>query len=140
MTLSNNEIGKAWTLQVLAQLSDAWPRRVDFNALDLATKTEVGPEIDEEAEELFDDLFRWLRNEGFVSFTQDGEGWVVDVQLTSRAMEAIGHALPTDKEAVGTQLKKIAAGAGSETGRAIIAETVGQFIGAAARGFTGGGA
>lgn len=99
----------------------------------------MGPEIDEEAEELFDDLFRWLRNEGFVSFTQDGEGWVVDVQLTSRAMEAIGHALPTDKGAVGTQLKKIAAGAGSETGRAIIAETVSQFIGAA-RGYTGGGA
>ena len=122
---------------MLAQLSDAWPRRVDFNALDLGTKTEARPEVEEEAEELFDDLFRWLRNEGFVTFIQDGEGWAVDVQITSKAMDAIGHAMPTDKGPVGTQLQKIAAGAGPETGRAIIAETVGQLIGAAARAFTG---
>lgn len=139
MALSNNDIGKTWTLHTLAQLSDVWPRRLDFNSLDLGTQTGVRPESEQEVEEVFDDLFRWLRHEGFVSFTQDGEGWAADVQLTSKAMEAIGHALPTDKGAVGKQLRAIAAGAGSEVGRAVIAETVGLFIGAAARGFAGGG-
>jgi len=138
MSLTNNEIGKTWTLYALGQLSEAWPRRLDFNGMDLSVQCGVGPDLGDEAE-LFDDLFLWLKNEGFVHFTQDSEGEAYGVHLTSKAMDAIGHAMPTDKGAVGTQLKTIAAGAGSTAGQAVIAETIGQLIGAAARGFAGGG-
>ncbi|MEC5292992.1 MULTISPECIES: hypothetical protein [unclassified Aurantimonas] len=136
--MTNNDIGKTWTLYALGQLSEAWPRRLDFNALDLGTETGVGTELDSESEEVFDDLFRWLMSEGFVHFKQGSEGAAYGVQLTTKAMDAIGHTLPTTKGAVGTQLKTIAAGAGSAAGQAIIAETIGQLIGAAARSFAGG--
>ena len=138
MTQTNNEIGRAWTLYVLGQLSDTWPRRVDFNAEDLVERTELGSDLEEdEANEMFDDLFRWLQSERFIAFNQAGEGWVVDVALTTKAMDAIGHAIPTDNGAAGTRLKKIVGGAGSTAGQAIISETIGQIIGAAARSFNG---
>lgn len=140
MEPTNNEVGNAWTLYVLGQLSEAWPRRVDFNAMDLSTETGMAPVLDREVEETFDDLFRWLKSEGFIEYSQDGEGWVVDVNITTKAMDAIGHALPTAKNGAGAHLKKIAVGAGSTAGQAVIAETIGQVIGAAARSFAGGGA
>lgn len=141
MDVDDPEVGKVWTLHVLGQLSEAWPRRVSFNAMDMGNETSVAPIIDSELDDIFFGIFDWLRNEGFVRYANNsmGDGWVVDVQITAKAMDAIGHALPTEKGKAGKQLKSIAAGAGTVAGQAAISETVGLFIGAATRGLLGGG-
>jgi hypothetical protein len=134
---TNNEVGEAWTLFVLGELADEWPRRVDFNAMDLETATGIGPRKD--AEELFDDLFLWLRDQRLISFTQVAdEGNAFDVSLTDRGFDAIGHSLGIEKRKTGSMLKKIAAGAATEAGRTTITETIGQLIGALVRGVAGG--
>lgn len=141
MAVEEAEVGKVWTLYILGQLAESWPRRVSFNAMDLSTKTGVEPVLEGDLDETFFGTLDWLRNEGLIRYQDNmlGDGWVEDVQITAKAMDAIGHALPTEKSGVGKHLKTIAAGAGSAAGQAVISETVGLFIGAAARGFTGGG-
>lgn len=141
MAVEEPEVGKVWTLYILGQLAEAWPKRVSFNAMDLSTKTGVEPVLDSDLDETFFGTFDWLRNEGFVRFQDNmlGEGWVEDVQITAKAMDAIGHALPTDQGKVGKQLKSIAAGAGTAAGQAAISETMGLVVGAAARALLGGG-
>jgi hypothetical protein len=142
MAVEEAEVGKVWTLYILGQLAESWPRRVSFNAMDLSTKTGVEPMLESDLDETFFGTLDWLRNEGFVRYQDNmmGEGWVEDVQITAKAMDAIGHALPTYKGQVGKHLKTIAAGAGSAAGQAAISETMGLVVGAAARAFLGGGA
>lgn len=135
---TNNEIGEAWTLYILGQLAEEWPRRVDFNAMDLGTRTESSPLGDEE--DLFDHLMEWLRDHGLIGFNQAIEGNAYDVWITDRGLGIIGHTLDIEKRQWGPKLKTLAKGAASETGRAAIAETVGLLIGATARGFSGAGA
>ncbi len=136
--MTNNEIGNAWMLHVFGQLSEAWPHGVDLSSDDLVTATGVGPDNEDAVTEMFDNLLAWLRDEGLVRFTQSTEGAAYDVQLTVKAMDLIGHTMPTDNGPAGAQLKTIAADVGTTAGRAAIAETVGQLIGAAARTFAGG--
>lgn len=127
---TNREIGHAWTAHILGELFDEWPRRVDFNAMDIETSTEVGPRKD--GEDFFDHLFEWLKDEGFVRFTQATEGNVYDVSLTEKGVNILGQKLGIEaKEPIGTQLKGIAKSAGSEAGRAAISEAVGYVIGGA---------
>lgn len=132
---SNREIGQAWTAFILGELFEEWPRKVDFNAMDLATATGLGPVTDEE--EMFDGLFDWLRDEGFVRFEQRTEGNVYAVTLTKRGIDVLRQNLGVDlKEPLGSKLRSMAKSAGSQAGRAAIGEAIGQVIGAAMRAMT----
>lgn len=127
---SNREIGQAWAAHVLGELFDAWPRRVDFNAMDIETATEIGPKS--EPEDFFDHLFDWLRDEGFVRFGQGTEGNVYDVALTEKGVSILGQNLGIAAgEPIGLRLKGIAKNAASEAGRAAISEAVGYVLGGA---------
>ncbi len=142
MQYDDTEVGKAWTLYILGTLAEDWPRRVSFDANILIENTQVHPRGSSDVDETFYGLIDWLENEGLIRFDRKtlGDSWVEDVQITAKAMDAIGHALPTAKGGAGAHLKSIAVGAGSEAGKAAIAETVGLVIGAAVRSFTGAGA
>jgi hypothetical protein len=85
---TNNEVGAAWTAYILGELYADWPRRCDFNCMDVGRAVDVSPRV--EAEELFDDLLMWLKDSGFVAFSQATEGQAFDVALTERGFAILG--------------------------------------------------
>ena len=138
---TNREIGQAWTAYMLGELYEEWPRQLDFNSLDLGTKTGIEPRKD--PEEMFDHLVEWLRDNHLIRFKGwEGEGSVSGVSLTERGVAILGEDLGLQKEAtkepIGSVLKRVAKGAASEAGRAAIAETMGTLIGSAAKALGGG--
>lgn len=80
-------------------LADEWPRRIGFDTNLLIENTEVRPLGLSDLDETFYGLIDWLATEGFIRFDrkEQGESWVEDVQITAKAMDAIGHALPTER-------------------------------------------
>ena len=70
--VANRDIGNAWTAHILGVLFENWPKRQDFNALDLSTKALALPR--DEEEELFDDLIRFLADENYIRVGQSSEG------------------------------------------------------------------
>jgi hypothetical protein len=67
-TTSNGEVGKVWTAYIVGELYELWPRRRDFNSLDVSVATGDEPRAD--PEEFFDDLMMWLKDNDFVRFRQ----------------------------------------------------------------------
>lgn len=71
----------------------------------------------------------WLREEGFIRGSdQDGD------QLTTKALLAMNAKPEALDKPLGVKLGDAVKSAGTETGRAVICETVGQILGAAAKG------
>ncbi|MEY9785420.1 hypothetical protein [Sinorhizobium fredii] len=130
---TNREIGQAWTAYILGELFESWPRRLDLNRMDLETKTSIGPR--DEPEAMFDDLVAWLSDNNLIALQDWGDGNAYNVSLTDRGLAILGESLGLEQKPVGSVLRKVASGAASETGRALIAETVGLIIGSAGRAF-----
>ncbi|MFK8017017.1 MAG: hypothetical protein AB8G17_16450, partial [Gammaproteobacteria bacterium] len=77
---------------------------------------------------------QWLQDEGFIrGGDENGKG---QFQLTSQALSAMNATPSGLDEPLGTKLSEAVKSAGAETGRAVICETVGQILGAAAKGFS----
>lgn len=130
---SDSEVGGAWTAYVLGELFDKWPRRLDFNALDVASVT-ISPRND--PEELFDDLFNWLNANGYIHIGQDaGEGHALLVSLTNQGFSILGQKPKGFEQPLGRKLKTAAAAIGSQTGGAVISELIGTMVGAASKQF-----
>lgn len=133
--MTNNEIGNAWALFVLGDLAEAWPRTRDYYAEGLIEATSATPEDDVGA--FLNDLFAWMKTEGFIDVPTDTDGSAFDVSITSKGLDAIGRKMNVGRSQVGATLKRIAGGGASEVGRSAIAETMGLLIGAAAKGLAG---
>lgn len=132
--LSNAETGQAWAAFVLGELYELWPQRCNFDYLEVMTKTHVTCRYDQEL--VFDHLLLWMRDEGFIRFSQSLEASVLGVSLTQQGMSSLGQQSPlADSASVGSALKKVAGGAASEAGRAAISEVMGLVIGNAAKAF-----
>jgi hypothetical protein len=85
---TDGDAGKAWTAYILGELYTDWPRKRDFNALDVGVATELSPLAD--SENLFDDLLEWLKKNAYVDFSQAAEGAVFDVALTEKGFAVLG--------------------------------------------------
>lgn len=130
---SDSEVGGAWTAYVLGELFERWPRRLDFNALDVASAT-ISPR--NEPEELFDDLFNWLHINGYVHIGQQGgEGHAYLVSLTNQGFSVLGQQPKGLDQPLGKKLKSAAASVGSDTRGAVISELIGTMVGAASKQF-----
>lgn len=135
--ISNREIGNAWISYVLGELYDDWPRKRDFDHLQLASQTGISPV--RESEQLFDDLIEWLAAEGYIRRPEQAlpEGCAVDIALTEKGYLVLGSMPDSLSEPLGRRLKQAAMTAGSSAGKEAIAGLVGQTIGAAAKAFSG---
>ncbi|MGY2936001.1 hypothetical protein ACVWZ6_005603 [Bradyrhizobium sp. GM6.1] len=100
----DQDVGRAWTAYIVGELFEAWPRRCDFSALDLGRATGVSPRKDEE--ELFDDLSKWLLDNGFIHFDQATEGAAFGVALTEKGFAVLGRNAPGTEKPLGTKLKE----------------------------------
>lgn len=76
----------------------------------------------------------WLQEEDFIR--GGDENGVGMVQLTTKAFLAMNAQPAALDRSLGSKLGDAVKSAGTETGRAVICETVGQILGAAAKGFT----
>lgn len=135
MALSNRDVGNAWTAAILGALYEEWPRRLDFNAMDLETTTGATPK--HESEELFDDLLQWLEDNGFIrsSDQEAPEGNIYGVALTERGHSILGGTPASLDRPLGTKLAEVATAAGAEVSKASIGQLVALAIGTAAGTF-----
>jgi hypothetical protein len=99
---TNSEVGAAWTAYILGELYTDWPRRRDFNCMDVGHAVDISPRVD--AEELFDDLLMCLRDNGFVSFNQAAEGNAFDVALTEKGFAILGKRSIESERSLGTRM------------------------------------
>ena len=91
-TLTDKEVGEARTAHIISDLFENHPRQRNFNALDVSVKTEADP--GDEPDILFDDLMKWLKDNGYVRFDQDMEGSAFDVSLTEKGYAVLGSKPP----------------------------------------------
>lgn len=130
---SDKDVGGAWAAHILGELFEAWPRRLDFNAMDVAAAT-MSPK--DEPEDLFDGLVNWLYLNGYIHIGQQGpEGSALLVSLTSYGFSVLGQKPKGLDQPLGTKLRSAAASIGSETKSAAISELIGTLVGAAAKQF-----
>lgn len=134
---NNKEVAGVWISYLLGELFAEFPRRQSFTALDVASQSGVEPRRD--PEEFFDDLVLWLKDNGYVRFTQSTDGAAFDVALTERGFTVLGQKPEGLDRPLGSKLKEIATGVAREGGKAAIAQTVGTLFGAAAATFLGPG-
>lgn len=128
---SDKDVGGAWAAHILGELFEAWPRRLDFNAMDIAEAT-IAPS--DEPEDLFDGLVNWLYLNGYIHVGQQGpEGSVLLVSLTNYGFSVLGQKPKGLDQPLGTKLKTAAQSIGSETKSAAISELIGTLVGAAAK-------
>jgi hypothetical protein len=128
--ISNRDIGNAWTAEILGALFESWPKRQDFNALDLSA-TGILPRS-EEAEELFHDLILWLEQENYITVGhRNVAGNAYQVALTGKGYSVLGSMPASLSQPLGSRLKDVAKEAGSEAGRQTIAGVVAMALGAA---------
>ncbi|WP_269929420.1 hypothetical protein [Aminobacter sp. HY435] len=129
MALTNREIGNAWISYILGELYDEWPRRRDFDASELATKTGVSPKSDED--DLFDHTVDWLRENGYIRVGSQSapEGTAFDVGLTDKGYAVLGSSPESLSKPIGIRMKEVAAAGASEGGKAGVAEAVGALVG-----------
>jgi len=132
---TNSEVGAAWTAYLLGELYADWPRRRDFNYMDVGRAIDISPRI--EAEELFDDLLVWLKDNCFVAFTQAADGNALDVALTEKGFAILGKKWLETKRSLGAQMKDAAVSAGKDAGRAIVASLVGAMVSGTITAFKG---
>lgn len=123
---TDQEVGRAWTAYIVGELFEAWPRRCDFSALDLGRATGVSARNDEE--ELFDDLAKWLLDNGFIRFDQASEGAAYGVALTEKGFAVLGRNAPGTERPLGAKLKEAATGAGKDAARATLASLIGVMV------------
>jgi hypothetical protein len=135
-TPSNNEVGQIWTAYIVGELYELWPRRRDFNSMDVSVAT--GDEPREDPEEFFDDLIMWMKDNNLVRFGQATEGCAFGVALTEKGFDVLGRHAPGIDRPLGTKLKEAATGAGKDAGRAVIASLVGAMVGGAIGALTKG--
>lgn len=133
----NKEVAGVWISYLLGELFAEFPRRQSFNAMDVATQSGIEPRRDSEL--FFDDLLLWLRDNGYVHFTQSAEGAAFNVALTERGFAVLGQKPDGLDQPLGSKLKEVAAGVAREGGKAAIAQTVGTLFGAAAAFLANGG-
>jgi len=129
---SNPEIGNAWTAAILGTLFERWPKRQDFNVMDVSTKTGVHA-LESEEEELFDDLILFLEQELYINVGQRSGGNALGVALTGKGYAVLGSTPESLAEPLGNRLKAVATGAATEGGRQAIATAVGLAFGAAVK-------
>lgn len=79
---------------------------------------------------------KWLQSEGFI--TSAGSQASHNVVLTAKALLAMNASPDVLGPSLGQKLTGVVKGAGTEGGRAVIAETVGQIMGAVMKSMTGG--
>jgi hypothetical protein len=132
----NREVAAAWIAYILGELFEEFPRRQTFSALDVSTHSGIEPR--REPEGFFDDLLLWLRDNGYVRYTQDTEGVAYDVALTERGFSALGKTPDGLDRPIGAKLKEVSTAGAAEAGKAVIATTVGSLLGAAAATFLSG--
>ncbi len=77
------------------------------------------------------DTLKWLQEEGFV--IEDRSQYT----LSARALHVLNASPASLDRTLGSKLTDAVKDAGSETGRAVIGQTVGLILGAAARGWSG---
>lgn len=123
---SNGEIGKVWTAYILGELFEAWPRRCDFNAMDIGVATGEEPRSD--PEEFFNHLLDWLRDNGFVRLGESIDGAVYDVALTEKGCNVLGRTVPGTERTLGAKLKEVASGAGKDAGRAVVSSLISTLL------------
>lgn len=123
---TNSEVGAAWTAYILGELYTDWPRRRDFNSMDVGRAVDISPRI--EPEELFDDLLVWLRDNGFVAFNQATEGEAFNVALTERGFAVLGKRAIEHEPSLGSRMKEAAKSAGKDASRAVLASLVGAMV------------
>ncbi len=116
---TNNEVGAAWTAYILGELYTDWPRRRNFNWMDVGRAVDVSPGV--EGDELLDDLLMWLRDSGFVAFSQAIEGEAFNVALTERGFAILGKRAIESEASLGSSMKEAAKSAGKDAGRAGLA-------------------
>jgi hypothetical protein len=126
---TNNEVGTAWTAYILGELYTDWPRRRDFNWMDVGRAVDVSPRV--EPEEMFDELLMWLRDNGFVAFDQSVDGNAFNVALTDRGFAVLGKKAIENEPSLGSAMKEAAKSAGKDAGRAVVASLVGAMVSAA---------
>jgi hypothetical protein len=98
---TNNEVGIAWTAYILGELYTDWPRRRDFNWMDVGRAIDVSPRV--EPEEMFDELLMWLRDNGYVAFDQAVDENALDVALTDRGFAALGKRAIENEPSLGSR-------------------------------------
>jgi hypothetical protein len=123
---TNNEAGAAWTAYILGELYIDWPRRRDFNWMDVGRTVDVSPRV--EPEELFDELLMWLRDNGFVVFDQLVDGNAFNIALTEKGFAILGKTSIETERSLGSRMKDAATSAGKDAGRAIVASLVGAMV------------
>lgn len=119
---SSRDIGNAWIAHILGELFDQWPRRADFNAMDVRRETRLGPRVDEE--DLFDDLLLWLRDNGFVRYEQSSEGNAFAVALTEKGFAVLGTTPVTFEKPLGAKMKEAARAAAGDARKTLISSLV----------------
>jgi hypothetical protein len=132
---SDKDVGNAWTAFILGQLFESWPRRQDFNTMDVSTATGTAPRTD--PEELFDDLLMWLDRNRYIHIDQHGsEGNAYGVSLTNEGFAVLGQQPHSLDRPLGTKMKEAASSIGGDVRGATIAELIGTLVGAAAKQFS----
>ncbi|MDI6027918.1 hypothetical protein QBK99_17145 [Corticibacterium sp. UT-5YL-CI-8] len=129
MAQNYRDVANTWIAHVLGELYQQWPRRSDFNALDVATAT--GSSKGEEDPELFDDTIIWLRNNGYIRHSDqsspDEGGWL-EVELTEKSVLLLGKLPDSLQEPLGARMSKAAQAGASESGKAMIGSLVATLI------------
>ena len=105
---SNRDIGNAWISYILGELYDQWPRRIDLNAMEVASKTETPPRFEDE--DLFDDTIDWLKSEGYIRTSNQAapEGMVFGAALTEKGYAVLGSTPDSLSSPFGLRLKEAA--------------------------------
>lgn len=93
---------------------------------------DVVPGVD--LESFTDEAVRFLDAEGFLQ-SQDRSYF----RLSARALDLLNAPLPGLQRPAGTQIVELSKDLGNAAGRHAMGEVIGHVIGAAARGFMGGG-
>ena len=94
--------------------------------MDVGRAIDISPRI--EAEELFDDLLVWLKENGFVAVSQAADGNAFNVALTERGFAILGKRSIETERSLGVRMKDAAASAGKDAGRAVVASLVGAMV------------
>lgn len=123
----NRDVANAWISYILGELYDEWPRRLDFNSMDVGKAT--GTEARWEEESLFDDTVRWLQNNGYLLVGQDGdEGNVYGVELTEKGYLLLGSKPESLSEPLGDKMKEAAKAGAAEAGKSVLSNLVGMLM------------
>ncbi|RWB50731.1 hypothetical protein [Mesorhizobium sp.] len=123
----NRDIANAWISYILGELYSEWPRRLDFNAMDVGKAT--GTEARWEDETLFDDMIRWLQNNGYILVGQEGDDWsVYGVELTEKGYLLLGSKPESLSEPLGDKMKEAAKVGAAEAGKSVVSNLVGMLM------------